>query len=118
MAWLLEYENTAPSGPWVGQAVVAKDEAGNAVLEVADIGPGVPESVRVDVTYYACHGAAESGAPTVSTSLTAESLSLVGFREDESGRRILQTHFLDADPVGARELQRADAEGGRTWGNR
>jgi hypothetical protein len=108
VAWLLQYENTAPSGPWVGQAVVASDEAGEAVLEVTEIGLGVPETVRADLAYFACHAAAEVGARTVSTSLTHASLSLVGFADGEAGQRVLQTHFLDADPDAARERLRAD----------
>lgn len=115
LAWLLEYENTAPSGPWVGQAVVATDEAGQAVLEVAEIGRDVPETVRVDVAYYACHAAAETGVLTVSTALKEESLSLIGFREDHQGRS-LETHFLHADPDGARELLRADLSNESKWG--
>jgi hypothetical protein len=116
IAWLVAYENNSTGTPDVGQAVVSRGPTGGAILEMVELAPGVPESVMVDLAYFAAHAAAEQGAATVATELAMPALSLAGF-QDCDGRRLLDTSFLAADPDGARALLAASvAERGR-WGD-
>lgn len=116
LAWLVAYENNSTGEPDVGQAVVSRDAAGQACLEIVELTPGVPESVMVDLAYFAAHTAAEKGAGTIATELDIPQLSIAGF-ETREGRQVLDTSFLAADPDGARALVLASlAQGGR-WGD-
>jgi hypothetical protein len=115
VSWLLAYENNATGEPWVGHAVVSRQDD-EVVLELVETLPGVPRTVALDLAYFACHGAAGQGALTVTTALTDPDLSLAGFRDDGPGVRVLSTDFLDADPDGARALLERDLASGGPWG--
>lgn len=118
IAWLVAYENNSTGSPDVGQAVVSRDPAGVARLELVEVTPGVPESVMLDLAYFAAHAAAEEGAAIVVTDLDYPLLGLAGF-ESREGQQVLDTSFLRADPDGARELlARSRAEGGQWGGDR
>lgn len=116
IAWLVAYENNSTGEPDVGQAVVSRDEAGQACLEIVEVTPGVPESVMVDLAYFAAHTAAEKGTGTVVTELEIPQLSIAGF-ETRDGRQVLDTSFLAADPDGARALIDASLTQGGRWGD-
>lgn len=115
--WLLAYENTAPSGPWVGQAVISSVGPHRAVLEHVETTPGVPLPVRVDLAYFVSHAAAELGVRTIITTLPDPELSVAGFEPGDDGhRRVLDTSFLAARPDEARALLEADLARGEAWG--
>ncbi|MDP3889660.1 hypothetical protein [Nocardioides sp.] len=115
--WLLAYENTAPSGPWVGQAVISAAGPHRAVLEQVETAPGVPVTVRLDLAYFVSHAAAERGIRTITTTLPDSELNVAGFEPAEDGhRRVLDTSFLAAEPDEARALLEADLARGEAWG--
>jgi hypothetical protein len=115
LAWLVSYENNSTGHPFVGQALVAAAEADAATLVRVEVSPGVPDSVRLDLAYFASQTAAAGGAQSITTALPDEFLDLAGFRPAEDGRR-LDTTFLDADPDGARALLSAGLAAGGEWG--
>lgn len=115
IAWLVAYENNATGSPDVGQAVVVGDASGAVRLDLLETAPGVPQSVLLDLAYFAAHAAAERGAESVVSNSTDPVLRIAGF-EDRGDQRVLDTSFLAADPEEARALlDRSLAEGGR-WG--
>ena len=62
LAWLVSYENNSTGHPFVGQAVVAAAETDAATLVRIEASPGVPDSVRLDLAYFASQAAAAGGA--------------------------------------------------------
>lgn len=118
LAWLVAYENNSTGTPDVGQAVVCRGLKGDARLEFLEVAPGVPDSVMLDLAYFAAHAAAEKGATAVATDMNIPLLEIAGF-EARDGQQVLDTSFLRADPDAARALvTRSRAKGDRWGGNR
>ncbi|KRB74011.1 hypothetical protein ASE01_18625 [Nocardioides sp. Root190] len=115
IAWLVAYENNSTGAPDVGQAVISKDPSGDARLEFLEVAPSVPESVMLDLAYFAAHTAAEKGATVVVTDLDNPLLGVAGFESCE-GQQVLDTSFLRADPDRARALLARSLADGGMWG--
>ena len=115
LAWLLAYENNATGCPWLGHALVVAEADGSALLHTVETVPNTPDTLRLDLAYFAAHMAAEAGAMRVTTSLPDAYFATAGFEPAERGR-VLDTSFLAADPDAARRMLEADLAAGSPWG--
>lgn len=116
IAWLVAYENNSTGTPDVGQAVIARGPHGEARLEILEVATGVPESVMLNLAYFAGHAAAEQGAATVVTDLRCPLLTIAGW-EPLDAQQVLDTSFLRADPDAARALLARSLARGDRWGD-
>jgi hypothetical protein len=108
VTWLLSYENNSTGTPYVGQAVVSSTGEGSAHLELVETTAGVPQTVALELAYFAAHDAVAAGARVVTTDVSLPTVELAGFAPDRSGALTLDTSFATADPDAARAL--LDAE--------
>ena len=105
IGWVTAYEENPTTNPYVGHAVVSWTGDDTADLEHVEVTPGTPVTVLLGLVRRGAHLAGAAGALTVTTSLEAPELDLVGFRPAD-GRRAVDTGFLDEDPDGAAALLR------------
>jgi hypothetical protein len=104
IAWVVCFENNSTGSPYVGQAVVSWTGDSVAALEDVEVAAGVPVTVVVDLAQLGAHVAGDAGALSVVTDLEVAELEVAGFLAGEAGRRVVDTSFLDEDPVGAARL--------------
>lgn len=117
LGWVTAYENNSTGSPYVAQATVVRDRPGLAHLDTLEAVPGAPPSLVLDVVRSATHYAAERAQRVVWTDLELEHLDLAGFRRDPAdGRMLVDTAFLDEDPVAANELLLAELTRPSQWG--
>lgn len=117
IGWVTAYENNSTGSPYVAQATVVRDRPGIAHLDTLEVVPGAPPSLVLDVVRTATHFAAEQACGSVWTHLEVQHLDLAGFRRDAAdGRMLVDTAFLDEDPIAARELLRAELAQRSQWG--
>lgn len=117
IGWVTAYENNSTGSPYVAQATVVHDRPGIAQLDTLEVVPGAPASLMLDVVRAATHFAAERACGSVWTDLDVQHLDLAGFRRDSAdGRMVVDTAFLDEDPVAARELLHAELAQPTRWG--
>lgn len=116
LEWVLAYENNATGGPWVGQTVVVRrdHDATTADLEIETVS-GTPRFLALELAYFGAHAAAVHGAAAVLLAEDEAMFEIAGFRSAEGGM-ILDTSFLDSDPVRAEAFLTSDTSGSRGWG--